>query len=136
MKAENFTQKSIEAINQASQLAKEYGNQQINSLHLLSALISDQEGLTVKLIEKVGGNVNKIAGEMGMYDLKTAEEYMHRYGKAGQIIRRVDISKELSPRSRAEILKEVKNSLPEEERNRFGKIISMLKIYLDGVMGV
>ena len=64
MKAENFTQKSIEAINQASQLAKEYGNQQINSLHLLSALISDQEGLTVKLIEKVGGNVNKIAGEV------------------------------------------------------------------------
>ena len=64
MKAENFTQKSIEAINQASQLAKEYGNQQINSLHLLSALISDQEGLTVKLIEKVGGNANKIAGEV------------------------------------------------------------------------
>ena len=64
MKAENFTQKSIEAINQASQLAKEYGNQQINSLHLLSALISDQEGLTVKLIEKIGGNANKIAGEV------------------------------------------------------------------------
>ena len=80
--------------------------------------------------------VNIIAVEMGKYDRKTSEEYKHRYGKAVEIISCVDISKELSPRSRAEILAEVKSTLPEDERKRFGKLVAMLKIYLDGVTGV
>ena len=51
MKANNFTQKSIEAINLATKFAKEYGNQQITSLHLLKALLSGEQEIPNKLIE-------------------------------------------------------------------------------------
>lgn len=64
MNANNFTQKSIEAINGATGLAKEYGNQQITSLHLLKALLSDEQGLSVKLIEKSGASTAKIVNEL------------------------------------------------------------------------
>ncbi len=64
MNANNFTQKSIESINGATGLAKEYGNQQITSLHLLKALLSDEQGLSVKLIEKSGASTAKIVNEL------------------------------------------------------------------------
>ncbi len=81
MKADNFTQKSMEAINNASQLAKEYGNQQITSLHLLHALILDQEGLTQKLLEKMGINAQKILTEINdeinrLSKVKGGEQYL------------------------------------------------------------
>ena len=38
MNSEKLTQKSIEALNLATSTAKENGNQQVNSLHLLYAL--------------------------------------------------------------------------------------------------
>ena len=60
MKANNFTQKSIEAINLATKFAKEYGNQQITSLHLLKALLSSEQEIPNKLIEKSGANSLKI----------------------------------------------------------------------------
>ena len=58
MNAQNFTQKSIEAISGASKIAKDNQNQQITTLHLLSALLQDQSGFAVKLIEKSGGDYN------------------------------------------------------------------------------
>ena len=60
MTANNFTQKSIEAINNASNISKEYGNAQITPYHLLSALLSDSEGISVKIIEKAGANSSAI----------------------------------------------------------------------------
>ena len=60
MKANNFTQKSIEAINLATSIAKEYGNQQITSLHLLKALLSSEQEIPNKLVEKSGASVSKI----------------------------------------------------------------------------
>ncbi|MBQ3235569.1 MAG: ATP-dependent chaperone ClpB [Clostridia bacterium] len=57
MNANNFTQKSIEAINNASRIAKENGNQQITTLHLLKALLLDGEGLTQKLFSKMNVDV-------------------------------------------------------------------------------
>ena len=60
MKANNFTQKSIEAINLATSIAKEYGNQQITSLHLLKALLSSEQEIPNKLVEKSGASASKI----------------------------------------------------------------------------
>ena len=45
MNAEKFTQKSIEALNAATALANENGNQQITLLHLLHALLNLMNGL-------------------------------------------------------------------------------------------
>ena len=59
MNAEKFTQKSIEALSSATELAKENGNQQITSLHLMQALLTDEEGVCARVIEKMGVNVKK-----------------------------------------------------------------------------
>ncbi len=53
MNIQKFTQKSIEAINNCEKLAYEYGNQEIEQEHLLVALLEQQDGLIVKLIEKM-----------------------------------------------------------------------------------
>ena len=59
MNAEKFTQKSIEALSSATEVAKENGNQQITSLHLLQALLTDEEGVCARVIEKMSVNVKK-----------------------------------------------------------------------------
>ncbi len=64
MNTNNFTQKSIEAINGATKLAKENGNQQITSLHLLKSLLLDNQGITIKIIEKAGLSATKIISDV------------------------------------------------------------------------
>ncbi|MBQ8627702.1 MAG: ATP-dependent chaperone ClpB [Agathobacter sp.] len=53
MNIQKFTQKSIEAINSTEKLAYEYGNQEIEQEHLLVALLTQEDGLICKLIEKM-----------------------------------------------------------------------------------
>ena len=53
MNIQKFTQKSIEAINACEKLAYEYGNQEIEQEHLLLALLTQEDGLIGKLIEKM-----------------------------------------------------------------------------------
>ena len=57
MNIQKFTQKSIEAINDCEKLAYEYGNQEIEQEHLLYALLRQNDGLILKLIEKM--EINK-----------------------------------------------------------------------------
>ena len=52
MNIQKFTQKSVEAINDCEKLAYEYGNQEIEQEHLLVALLQQEDGLILKLIEK------------------------------------------------------------------------------------
>uniref|UniRef100_UPI0040569CEC ATP-dependent chaperone ClpB n=1 Tax=Agathobacter sp. TaxID=2021311 RepID=UPI0040569CEC len=53
MNIQKFTQKSVEAINACEKLAYEYGNQEIEQEHLLVALLTQEDGLIAKLIEKM-----------------------------------------------------------------------------------
>jgi len=53
MNISKFTQKSIEAVNDCEKLAYEYGNQEIEQEHLLVALLRQEDGLILKLIEKI-----------------------------------------------------------------------------------
>ena len=53
MNIQKFTQKSIEAINACEKLAYEYGNQEIEQEHLFVALLTQEDGLIGKLIEKM-----------------------------------------------------------------------------------
>ena len=57
MNIQKFTQKSVEAINDCEKLAYEYGNQEIEQEHLLVALLRQEDGLILKLIEKM--EINK-----------------------------------------------------------------------------
>ena len=53
MNIKKFTQKSVEAINTCEKLAYDYGNQEIEQEHLLVALLTQEDGLIAKLIEKM-----------------------------------------------------------------------------------
>ncbi|KAI4449339.1 Chaperone protein ClpB [Eubacterium plexicaudatum ASF492] len=53
MNIQKFTQKSMEAVNDCEKLAYEYGNQEIEQEHLLVALLRQEDGLILKLIEKM-----------------------------------------------------------------------------------
>ena len=57
MNIQKFTQKSIEAINDCEKLAYEYGNQELEQEHLMVALLRQEDGLILKLIEKM--KINK-----------------------------------------------------------------------------
>ena len=53
MNIQKFTQKSIEAVNTCQKLATEYGNQEIEQEHLLLALLTIEDSLILKLVEKM-----------------------------------------------------------------------------------
>ncbi len=54
MNMNQFTQKSLAAIQGAQDIAQEYGNQQIEQPHLLLALVSDGEGFVPQLLTAAG----------------------------------------------------------------------------------
>ncbi len=54
MNAQKFTQKSLEAIRAAQSLALENSNQQIEEVHIASALCGAEEGLIPQLLKKIG----------------------------------------------------------------------------------
>ena len=56
MNISKFTQKSIEAVQNLERIASEYGNQEIEQEHLLMALLSQEDSLILKMIEKMGIN--------------------------------------------------------------------------------
>ncbi|MBQ8130366.1 MAG: type VI secretion system ATPase TssH, partial [Clostridia bacterium] len=54
MDMNRFTQKSIEAIQSAQSTAQQYGNSQLEPVHLLFALLSQEDGLIPNLLTKMG----------------------------------------------------------------------------------
>ena len=54
MNAQNYTQKSLEAIQAAQKLTIENQNQQIEQIHLLAALLKQENGLVPQLLKKMG----------------------------------------------------------------------------------
>ena len=54
MNAEKLTQKSAEAIRMSQTIAQEYGNPQIEQIHLLWALLADENGLIPQLLAGMG----------------------------------------------------------------------------------
>ncbi len=76
MNAQKFTQKSLEAVKAAQDLAIEYQNMQIEEEHLLYALVAQENGLIPQLLQKMGidptglrqslldaiGRMNKVTG--------------------------------------------------------------------------
>jgi len=57
MNISKFTQKSLQAVNDLEKTAYEYGNQEIEQEHLLYNLLNQEDGLILKLIEKM--EINK-----------------------------------------------------------------------------
>ena len=53
MNISKFTQKSVQAVQNLEKIAYEYGNQEIEEEHLLYALLTQEDSLILKLIEKM-----------------------------------------------------------------------------------
>ena len=60
MNIKKFTQKSIESINNTEKIAYEYGNQKLEQLHFLYALIMIEDSLIKNLLEKMNVPVNAL----------------------------------------------------------------------------
>lgn len=60
MDSNKFTRNSIQTITRCEQIAEMYGNQEIQPVHLLSALL-DKDGLILKIIARSGCNADEFA---------------------------------------------------------------------------
>ena len=60
MNFNKLTVKSQEAMQDAQEIAQSYGNQVIEPIHLLAALIQGSESLVVNILQKLGININYI----------------------------------------------------------------------------
>ena len=89
MNMTKFTQKSMQAVEQCEKLAYEYGNQEIEQEHLLYALLTIDDSLILKLIEKM--EINK------EYFLNRVEQGLKKRVKVqgGQIYVGQDLNKVL-----------------------------------------
>src|SRR3954466_13861151 len=72
---ERLTVKASEAFNAALELARKNGNPVMHDLHLLSALLDQDEGIVVPVLQKLGVNVTSlreaIKREVGRYPRQT-----------------------------------------------------------------
>ena len=67
MNLERFTQKSADAIMSAQNLALENNNQEIDTIHLLKALISQDDGIIPKILQLMNININSIDNDITDY---------------------------------------------------------------------
>ncbi|MEG1944337.1 MAG: ATP-dependent chaperone ClpB [Oscillospiraceae bacterium] len=63
MNTQNYTQKSLEAINGAQSLVTEYQNQTMEQQHVLLALLEQNDGLIPKLLVKMGTEIENVTQE-------------------------------------------------------------------------
>jgi ATP-dependent Clp protease ATP-binding subunit ClpA len=60
---DRLTVKAGEALQAASNAARQTGNPQIEDSHLLAALLDQEEGIVVPILQKVGVNVARLRSE-------------------------------------------------------------------------
>ena len=95
MNAEKLTQKSAEAIRSAQEIALEYGNPQIEQVHLLWALLQDSEGLLPHLLAGMGVTVPSL--QAAVKDLLARQPRVSNSGhEAGKIYISGDTEKALN----------------------------------------
>lgn len=61
---EKMTQKSQEAMQMAAQSAESRGNTQVESEHLLHALVTQEEGIVPRVLEKISVNIQTLAFDL------------------------------------------------------------------------
>ncbi len=62
--ADRLTVKSTEALNDAIALARQSGNPQVYDVHLLLALLRQDEGIVVPILQKLGANVASLRDQL------------------------------------------------------------------------
>ena len=65
MNGQNYTKRSIEAIQNAQKMAINYQNNQIETLHLLYTLLTQEQGLIPQVLTKMNVNISAITQAVG-----------------------------------------------------------------------
>ncbi len=75
---DKLTVKSAEALNEALAIARKNGNPLVYDLHLLQALLKQEEGIVTPILQKVGVNVDSLAAgverDIGRYPTQTGAQ--------------------------------------------------------------
>ncbi len=88
MNINKFTQKSMEAVQNTQNLASQYGNQTLQEIHLLYSLMTIDESLIAKLIQKMGIDANAFT--------KTCEQALNNLPKVSGSSSQIYMSQELN----------------------------------------
>ncbi|MCI0394141.1 MAG: ATP-dependent chaperone ClpB, partial [Chloroflexi bacterium] len=88
MNLNKFTQKAQEAVLQAQNLAEERNHSQIEAIHLLAALIAQEDGVAPQIINRIGANRHLLAQQVQ----RQLESLPRAYGTTTQ----VGVSRELT----------------------------------------
>src|SRR5439155_1160854 len=92
IRPERLTVKAAEALQQASALARARGNPVINDAHLFLALLSQDDGIVVPLLQKAGLNVAQLTSE--------TEREIDRFPKQSGTTAEPTLSREVSRRTK------------------------------------
>ena len=77
----NFTTKSQEAIQLAQTIANDHGQQGIDPIHLLRALLQQDDSIVITILQKLGVNILKLNLWMvGMNDARSLLNSFFEYG--------------------------------------------------------
>jgi len=87
MQLDKFTVKSVEALQQAQRKAESLSHQELKPEHLLWALLNQQDGLVVSILNKIGIDNEKISKEL--------QEYLDRLPKIQGIQGQIYLSPQL-----------------------------------------
>src|SRR5947209_13471161 len=88
IRPERLTVKAAEALQQASALARARGNPVINDAHLFLALLSQDDGIVVPLLQKAGLNVTQLSAD--------TEREIERFPKQSGTTAEPTLSREVS----------------------------------------
>lgn len=90
MNGNQYTQKSIEAIQSAQNIAQSHGNQEIAQAHLLLALLGENDSLIYQLLQKMNGS-----GDAVRRDAQSAVEKLPRIGGSAREQGKVYVTSDL-----------------------------------------
>src|SRR5690242_6080014 len=66
MRFDKFTVKAQEAVVRAQELAQRRDHAKILPLHLLAALLAEEEGVVLPLVQKIGAEVGRMTADVGI----------------------------------------------------------------------
>ena len=64
MNTNKYTQKTLEAVQDAQSIAQQNGNVELTTLHILHGLLSDEEGFVTQVLTNSGADVNGLLNEV------------------------------------------------------------------------
>ncbi len=82
MDMEKFTRKAQESLVEAQHIAKDYSHQEIFPAHLFKALLNQDDGIVIPLLQKAGSDINQLKEDNNKLLEKLPQVYSEQNGQA------------------------------------------------------